>query len=91
MGRKLPSATQLAFEHIADLKPLYEALRRSDQLILDQFFEHILQHRAAISHAASLLPMEVMPLTILLEENKKNHQIHNELYRRIEELEKKLK
>jgi hypothetical protein len=91
MGRTLPSTTQLAFEQIAELKPLYEALRRADQLILDRFFESILQHRAAISHAANLLPMEVLPFVILLEEHKRNSQVYNELHVLIEEIENKLK
>jgi hypothetical protein len=91
MGRTLPSTTQIAFDLIAELKPFYEALRRTDQLILDRFFEAILQHRAAISNAADLLPMEVMPFVILLEEHKRNSQIHNELYVLIEELEKRRK
>jgi hypothetical protein len=91
MGRTLPSTTQLAFEQITELKPFYEALRRADQLILDRFFESILQHRAAISHAANLLPMEVMPFVILLEEHKRNSQVHNELYVLIEEIQNKIK
>jgi hypothetical protein len=91
MGRTLPSTTQLAFEQIAELKPFYEALRRADQLILDRFFESILQHRAAISHAANLLPMEVMPFVILLEEHKRNSHVHNELYVLIEEIQTKIK
>ena len=90
MGRTLPSTTQLAFEQIAELKPFYEALRRTDQLILDRFFESILQHRAAISHAANLLPMEVMPFVILLEEHKRNSQVYNELYILIEEIQGKI-
>ena len=91
MGRTLPSTTQLAFEQIAELKPFYEALRRTDQLILDRFFESILQHRSAISHAANLLPMEVMPFVILLEEHKRNAQVHNEIYVLIEEIQNKIK
>jgi len=91
MGRTLPSTTQLAFDQIAELKPFYEALRRADQLILDRFFESILQHRAAISHAANLLPMEVMPFVILLEEHKRNSQVHNELHVLIEEIQNKIK
>lgn len=90
MGRTLPSTTQLIFDLIAELKPFYEALRRSDQLILDKFFEDALQHRAAISNAASLLPMEIMPFVILLEERKRNNHIFIELYSQIEELEKRL-
>jgi hypothetical protein len=89
MGRTLPSTTQIVFDQIAELKPFYETLRRADQLVLDAFFEAILQHRAAISHAANLLPMEVMPFVILLEERKRVDHIFNELYRLIEELERK--
>jgi hypothetical protein len=91
MGRTLPSTTQIAFDLIADLKPFYEALRRTDQLILDRFFESILQHRAALSNAANLLPMEVMPFVILLEEHKRNHQVYNELHVLIEEIENKIR
>jgi hypothetical protein len=91
MGRTLPSTTQIAFEQIAELKPFYEALRRTDQLILDRFFESILQHRAAISHAANLLPMEVMPFVILLEEYKRSTRVYNELYVLIEEIQDKIK
>lgn len=90
MGRTLPSTTKIAFDLVAELKPFYEALRRSDQLILDKFFEAVLQHRAAISHTASLLPMEVMPFAILLEERKRNNQHFMELHSQIEELEKRL-
>ena len=91
MGRTLPSTTQLAFDLIGELKPFYETLRRSDQLILDKFFEAVLQHRTALGNTASLLPMEVMPFVILLEEHKRNSQVHNELYLLIEEMENKLK
>jgi hypothetical protein len=90
MGNILLSTTQLIFEQIAELKPFYGALRRSDQLILDKFFEAILQHRAAIGNASSLLPMEVMPFVIMLEERKRNNITYNELYSRIEKLEQSL-
>src|SRR5687768_16652164 len=89
MGRTLPSTTQIAFDTIAELRSFYEALRLTDQLILDKFFEDILQHRAAIGNAANLLPMEIMPMVILLEQHKRNHRIHNELYGLIAELENK--
>ena len=91
MGRTLPSSTQIAFEQIAELKSFYETLRRPDQLILDKFFEAILQHRAAISNAANLLPMEVIPFVILLEERKRNNQVYNDIYVLIEEIHKKIK
>jgi hypothetical protein len=90
MGRTLPSATQLILDEFAELKPLYNALRRSDQLIFDKFFEAISQHRAAIDNARNLLPMEMIPFTILLEERKRNNQMFIDLYSQIEELEKRL-
>ena len=90
MGRSLPSATLLAFDVFDELRPLYGALRRTDQLILDKFFEYLLQHRAAIANATSLLPMEVMPLAILLEERKRNNRMYDELCSHIEQLERKL-
>lgn len=90
MGRTLPSTTQIAFDLITELEPFYGALRRSDQLILDKFFEAALQHRAAISNAATLLPMEVMPFVILLEEHKKHTKTYHELYALIEEIQKKI-
>lgn len=91
MGRTLPSTTQLAFDLIAELKPFYGALRLSDQLILDKFFEAILQHRAAISNAATLLPMELTPFVILLEERKRINHILEDIYVSIEEVEAKIK
>ena len=90
MGRTLPSATQLILDEFAELKPLYNALRRSDQLIFDKFFEAISQHRAAIDNARNLLPMEMIPFAILLEERKRNNQIFIDLYSQIEALEKRL-
>lgn len=87
MGRTFPSATQLILEEFAELKPLYGALRRADQLIFDKFFEAISQHRAAIDNARNLLPMELIPLAILLEERKRNNHMFIDLCRRVEELE----
>ena len=90
MGRTLPSTTQIVFKLIAQLKPFYGALRRSDQLILDRFFEAILNHRVPIGNAGNLLPMEVLPFVILLEERKKIDQLHAELLADIEALKSKL-
>ena len=90
MGRTLPSATQLILDEFAELRPLYDALRRVDQLIFDKFFEAVCQHRAAIDNACNLLPMEMIPFAILLEERKRNNQIFIDLYSQIEELEKRI-
>lgn len=90
MGRTLPSTTQLILDEFAELKPLYGALRRSDQLIFDKFFEAVSQHRAAIDNARNLLPMELIPLAILLEERKRSNHRFIELCKRIEDLERQL-
>lgn len=80
----------MVFDQIEELEPFYLVLRRSDQLILDIFFEAVLQHGTAMSNATNLLPMEFLPFAILLEEHKRFNQIHTELFRIIEELENKL-
>ena|SRR5688500_642729 len=90
MGRTLPSTTQIVFKLIAELETFYGALRRSDQLILDRFFEAILQHRVPIGNADSLLPMEVLPFVILLEERKKFDKLQAERRAEIEELNKQV-
>ena len=90
MGRTLPSATQLILDEFAELKPLYNALRRGDQLIFDKFFEAISQHRAAIDNARNLLPIEMIPLAILLEERKRNNQMFLDLCRQMEDLERRI-
>ena len=90
MGRTLPSTTQIVFKLIAELEPFYLALRRSDQLILDKFFEAILQHRVPIGNADSLLPMEVLPFVILLEERKKFDKLQAEVRAELEELQKQV-
>jgi hypothetical protein len=46
------------------------ALRRSDQLALDDLFVSARQHLAATQYAAHALPFEVMLLAMLLEEHK---------------------
>jgi hypothetical protein len=90
MGRTLPSTTQIVFKLIAELEPFYLALRRSDQLILDRFFETLLQHRVPIGNADSLLPMEVLPFVILLEESKKFDKLQADLRAELEELQKQV-
>jgi hypothetical protein len=87
MGRTLPSTSQLVFRLIADLKPFYGALPRSDQLIMDKFFEAVLNHRVPIGNADSLLPIQILPFVILLEERKRWAKAHAELWAILEELD----
>ncbi len=70
MGRTLPSITQSLSEEQAAFSRFRRALRRSDQLALDELFVAARQHMAAAAYAANLLPMETFLLAMLLEEHK---------------------
>lgn len=70
MGRTLPSITQSLSEEQAAFNRFRRALRRSDQLALDELFVAARQHMAAAAYAANLLPMETFLLAMLLEEHK---------------------
>jgi hypothetical protein len=54
----------------AGLCPFRRALRRSDQLVLDDLFAAARQHIAAAAYASHALPFEVFLLSMLLEEHK---------------------
>ncbi len=70
MGRTLPSATQVFMQEEAAFTRFRRALRRSDQLALDDLFTSARQHLAAAQYAAHALPFEVLLLAMLLEEHK---------------------
>ncbi len=69
MGRTLPSATQEFMQEEAAFARFRRALRRSDQLALDDLFVSARQHIAAAQYAAHALPFEVFLLSMLLEEH----------------------
>lgn len=70
MGRTVPSITQSWQEEQAAFSRFRRALRRSDQLALDELFIAARQHLAAAAYAANALPMETFLLAMLLEEHK---------------------
>lgn len=70
MGRTLPSATQVFMQEEAAFARFRRALRRSDQLALDDLFTAARQHLAAAQYASHALPFEVFLLSMLLEEHK---------------------
>ena len=71
MGRTLPSITQAFLEEQAAFSRFRRALRRSDQLALDDLFASAHQHISAAAHAAHPLPFETFLLAMLLEEHKR--------------------
>jgi hypothetical protein len=70
MGRTLPSITHSLSEEQSAYTRFRRALRRADQLALDELFVAARQHLAAAAYAANALPMETFLLSMLLEEHK---------------------
>lgn len=70
MGRTLKSITQVFLEEEQSFARFRRALRRSDQLVLDDLFASARQHIAAAAFASHALPFEVFLLSMLLEEHK---------------------
>lgn len=81
MGRTLPSITQSLSEEQAAYNRFRRALRRSDQLALDELFVAARQHLAAAAYSANLLPMETFLLAMLLEEHKEVIRLRNQVER----------
>ncbi len=70
MGRTIPSANQYLIQEQDSFSRFRRALRRSDQLALDELFAAARRHAAALSYASHALPFEVALLSMLLEEHK---------------------
>jgi hypothetical protein len=70
MGRTLPSITQVFLQEQGSFTRFRRALRRSDQLVLDDLFAAAHQHLSAAAYASHALPFEVFLLAMLLEEHK---------------------
>ncbi len=70
MGRTLPSITQMFMEEEQSFARFRRALRRSDQLALDDLFSAARKHLAAAAYASNALPMETFLVAMLLEEHK---------------------
>ena len=70
MGRTLASITQAFLDEETAFAKFRRALRRSDQLVLDDLFASARQHLAAAAYASHALPFETILLCMLLEEHK---------------------
>jgi hypothetical protein len=84
MGRTLPSITQVFLHEQEAFTRFRRALRRSDQLALDDLFAAAQQHLAAAAYASHALPFEIFLLSMLLEEHKEVMHLRNLLEQRIE-------
>jgi hypothetical protein len=79
MGRTLPSITQNFLQEQEAFARFRRALRRSDQVILDDLFASAHQHLAAAAYASHALPFEVFLLSMLLEEHKEVMRLRQEM------------
>jgi len=79
MGRTLATSTQIFTQEEAAFARFRRALRRSDQLALDDLFTSARQHLAAAQYAAHALPFEVLLLAMLLEEHKEVLRLRQEV------------
>lgn len=79
MGRTLPSITQAFLQEQEAFARFRRALRRSDQLAMDDLFAAARQHLAAAAYASHALPFETTLLAMLLEEHKQVMQLRQQL------------
>jgi hypothetical protein len=79
MGRTLPTSTVVFQQEEAAFGRFRRALRRMDQLALDELFVAARQHLAAAQYAAHALPFEVFLLAMLLEEHKETMRLRARL------------
>ncbi|PKO00525.1 MAG: hypothetical protein CVU43_14085 [Chloroflexi bacterium HGW-Chloroflexi-5] len=79
MGRTIQSATQTWVEEDAALRRFVRALRKSDQVLIDELIALSHSHVAEASYASNLYPMDIYLVSMLLE-----------LYKKVKQLELKL-
>jgi len=79
MGRTLPSITQAFIQEQEAFARFRRALRRADQLALDDLFASARQHLSATAYASHALPMETFLLSMLLEQHKEVLRLRREL------------
>jgi len=93
MGRTTASITQVFLEEKAAFARFRRALRRQDQIVLDELFADAQQHLAAAGYAAHASPFETFLLAMLLEERKatkRQQQRINELQAQMDVLRRRL-
>jgi len=79
MGRTIPSASILLMQEEASFSRFRRALRRADQLALDDLFTMARQHVAAAQYASHALPFEVNMLAMMLEEHKEVRRLREQV------------
>lgn len=80
MGRTIASITQTWQEEEAALNRFKRALRKDDQLLLDELLVMSRLHLAEASYASNLYPLDMYIIAILLEVYKQLKVIQRELH-----------
>lgn len=91
MGRTLPSITQAFLQEQQSLARFRRALRREDQLALDDLLADARLHLAEAAYASHLLPFEIMLLAMLVEEHKQVLRLRQQLETLQADLERMLR
>ena len=79
MGRTIVSATQTWIEEDKALKRFERALRKKDQVLINELMALAHTHIAEASYASNLYPMDVYLISMLLELYKKLKQLEVQL------------
>jgi hypothetical protein len=79
VGRTIVSATQTWIEEDKALKRFERALRKKDQVLIDELMALAHTHIAEASYASNLYPMDVYLISMLLELYKKLKQLEVQL------------
>lgn len=72
LGRTLATFTQLIAKEMSSWRAFRRALRREDQVYLDELFQSVKYHASAGSYASKASPFEAMVLAMLIESYKSN-------------------
>jgi len=70
MGRTVPSFRMLLDSIIMELGDFRRALRRRDQEVFDRIMDMAREHASASTVAAAIDPMDIIVLSILIEQQK---------------------
>ena len=79
MGRTVPSISQVWMGEEQSFSRFRRALRRADQLVLDDLFALAKKHIAAAAFAAHILPFETMLLSMLIEGHKEVMKLRDKM------------
>ena len=79
MGRTLQTTNQLIQQEQTSFANFRRTLRREDQRHFDALFAAALLHTTAISQANHALPFEAVLLAMLVEQQKKIHELQRRI------------